>query len=395
LEQGYTVAACAWQADVPKETPDDSDLMTFDVPIATDEGKTIVGPVGCEILVDEPCTLHSLGSRHHRPYEVAPDTEGSATLTHRERPYDAHTPIERAAWTFDRMPDGRPAILYPKGFEPGVLYNLVYTARDPSVVGLGFASTRDFVSCLKYETASFDVLRAGPRINRAHAFGSSQIGRFLRHLLYEGFNEDEQHRKVFDGVVANVAGAGLGSFNHRFAQPSRHASAHFDVYYPTEQFPFTDLPQSDPVTKQTSGILDRCEETDTVPRVFYTNTSTEYWNRSASLTHTDIEGQRDIDIHPSVRIYHFAGTQHGPADLPDTSDTLPGNPVNFRLVHRALLLAIDRWVSENQDPPPSEHGRIDQGTLVKPQDLRASWPEAGIPFPETPRDPRCLDHGPN
>lgn len=388
MEEGWTVAACAWQADVPPEAPDNADLMTLDVPVPTDGGRPITGPVACEILVDAPCDLHSLGSRYHHPYEVAEGTESSASLTVRQRPYDTPEPVDRDAWSFDRLPDGRAAIRYPDGFEPGLIYNLVYTGRDPRVVGLGFVTTRDFVSAIRHDADLF-----GTAVDRTFAFGSSQSGRFLRHLVYEGFNEDEAGRQVFDGLVVNVAGGGLGSFNHRFAQPSRHASAHFDVGYPTEQFPFTDLPQTDPVTGQTAGLLDRCDATGTTPRIFYTNTSTEYWNRSASLTHTDITAARDVDVHPSVRIYHFAGTQHGPADLPAGDNSLPGNPVNFRLAHRALLVALGRWVRDDTPPPDSRHGRIDDGTLVPHDAIRRSWPAIGIPLPEHPRDPRRLDHG--
>ena len=124
-------------------------------------------------------------------------------------------------------------------------------------------------------------------------------------MLYEGFNGDEAGRKVFDGVFANVAGGARGSFNHRFAQPSRHASAHFDALYPTEWFPFTDLPQTDPETQEKGGLLDRCDAAGVTPRIFYTNTSTEYWNRSASLVHTDVSGQEDVEIHSSVRVYQL------------------------------------------------------------------------------------------
>ena len=395
LKQGYTIAACAWQADVPPNTPEDEHLMTFDVPVAIREGRTITGLAGCEILVDESCELHSLGSRYHAPYEMAEGTEGTATLTVREKPYDEHRPIDRGSWQFDRMSDGRPAIRYPQGFVPGSIYNLVYTGRDPKVLGLGFAVTRDFVSCLKYKTDRFECLKDKIRISRVHAFGSSQSGRFLRHFLYEGFNEDERNRKVFDGVIANVAGGAMGSFNHRFAQPSRHASAHFDVTYPTEQFPFTDRPQTDPITGRTAGLLDRCEQSHTVPRIFYTNTSTEYWNRSASLIHTDITGTKDVDVHPSVRIYHFAGTQHGPADLPTVDEEMPGNPVNFRLSHRALLVALDEWVARDVEPPESRHGKISDGTLVDRDRIAIVWPETKWNLPERHRDPLRLDHGPD
>lgn len=392
MEQGYTVAACAWQADVPPRAPDAPDLMTLDVPVPTDGGRPITGPVGCEILVDEPTDLHSLGSRYHLPYEVAEGTESSAILTVRERPFDQPSTIGREAWSFDRFTDGRVAIRLAEGFVPGLIYNLVYIGRDPRVMGLGFIATRDFVSHLKYGDES--IRDTDLCLERAYAFGSSQSGRFLRHLLYEGFNEDELSRQVFDGLIVNVAGGAMGSFNHRFAQPSRHASAHFDVFYPTEQFPFTDLPQEDPLTGGRGGLLDRCTASGTVPKVFYINTSTEYWNRSASLAHTDLKGETDVDVHPSARIYHFAGTQHGPAGLPSGPSALPGNPVNFLLGHRALLVALDDWVREGREPPASAHGRIADGSLVPLDRLREAWPlDEVLPLPALPRDPRRLEHG--
>ena len=307
--------------------------------------------------------------------------DGDAVLTVRAYPYDEAEEIGRDQWAFDRLEDGRAAIRFPQGFEPGRIYNLVYTGKNPTVMGTGFAATRDFVSFLKYGT---DGNPLGNAIERAYAFGSSQSGRFLRHMLYEGFNGDEAGRKVFDGIFANVAGGARGSFNHRFAQPSRHASAHFDALYPTEMFPFTDLPQTDLETQEKGGLLDRCDAAGVTPRVFYTNTSTEYWNRGASLVHTDVDGQEDVEIHPSVRVYHFASTKHGPGDVPKKPrQTVPPNPVNFRYAERALLVALDRWVCEGVDPPESRYGRIADGSLVDADDLN---------FPTIPnlRSPRRM-----
>ena len=381
LEMGYTVAACAWQADVPPVAEDNADLMTLDAPVAV--GAT--GLVGCEILVDETVQVHSLGSRYHWPYEV----EGNeGLLTVREEPYGAARPIDRAAWEFSRLDDGRPAIRYDEGFAPGLIYNLVYTGRDPVVMGTGLAVTRDFVSSLKYGADAPAV------VERAYGFGSSQSGRFLRHLLYQGFNEDEQQRQVFDGLQVNVAGGARGSFNHRFAQPSRHASAHFDALYPTEQFPFADLSQEDPHLGARSGLLDVAEQRGVTPKIFYINSSTEYWNRGASLCHVDVDGRTDLVIHALVRIYHFASTQHGAAELPARPDPLPGNPVDFRLGHRALLQALDAWVREGREPPPSCCGSVRDGTLVDHAAL--GFPDLpGMPPPRLHRRPRRLDHGPD
>lgn len=361
MRQGYTIAACGWQADVPPEAEGATNLMTLDAPVVD-----VTGPVSCEIVVDAETDLHSLGSRYHDPHE--PVKDGDAVLSVRAYPYDEAEEIGRDQWSFDRLKDGRAAIRFPQGFEPGRIYNLVYTGKNPTVMGTGFAATRDFISFLKHGIHGNPL---GNAIERAYAFGSSQSGRFLRHMLYEGFNGDEAGRKVFDGVFANVAGGARGSFNHRFAQPSRHASAHFDALYPTEWFPFTDLSQIDPETGEKGGLLDRCDAAGVTPHIFYTNTSTEYWNRSASLVHTDVNGQEDVEVHPSVRVYHFASTKHGPGDVPKKPrQTVPPNSVNFRYAERALLIALDRWVRGGVAPPESRYGRIADGSLVDAGDLK-------------------------
>jgi hypothetical protein len=383
LREGYTIAACGWQADVPPHAEDTPHLLTLDAPKVD-----VTGPVSCEIVVDAKTDLHSLGSRYHHPYE--PVEDGDAVLTVRAYPYDEPEDVDREQWAFDRLIDGRAAIRFTEGFEPGLIYNLVYTGQNPKVMGTGFAATRDFLSFLKYET---DGNPLGDAIQRVYSFGSSQSGRFLRHMLYEGFNEDETGRQVMDGVFANVAGGARGSFNHRFAQPSRHASAHFDALYPTEWFPFTDLPQTDSETGEQGGLLDRCDATGVTPRIFYTNTSTEYWNRASSLSHTDVMGEVDVDVHPLVRIYHFASAKHGPGDVPQKPrKTVPPNPVNFRYAQRALLVALDRWVREDVDPPKSRYGHIADGTLVDAVDVE--FPIIpNLSLPVRMRRPLRLDWG--
>ena len=398
MERGFTLAAVGWQADVPRHGDEERNLLTLDVPIL--EGVT--GPVACEIVVDAPTDLHSLGSRYHHPYEWSESDVAEATLSLRDEPYATATTLPRESWSFDRLADGRAAIRFPAGFEPGRIYNLVYTGRDPRVMGLGFATTRDFVSFIKHDqiTAAGQPNPLAGHVDRAHAFGSSQSGRFLRHLLHQGFNQDEMDRQVFDGLFINVGGAGLGSFNHRFAQPSRHSSAQVDTFYPTEQFPFHDLPQEDRTVdghSETAGLLDACIANRTTPKIFYTNTSTEYWNRGASLIHTDTAGQVDMAPHPCSRIYHFAGTQHGPGALPTQNDvpgSLPANPVNFHFAFRALACALDAWVLDDITPPASSYPTLAESSLV-PLDA-VNWPPLPeLPLPTHPRQPHRLDWGEN
>src|SRR5262249_672748 len=164
------------------------------------------------------------------------------------------------------------------GFQPNKIYEVVFTSQDPPVAGLGPAAVRDFLSYIKYDSAS--PIKG---MDRAYGFGISQSGRFLRTFLYYGFNQDEGGRKVFDGVMAHVARGGRGGFNNRFAQPSRDAHPFMNFFYPVDIFPFTDLDETDPDTGITGGILDRANKTNTAPKIFYTNTSYEYWGRAASL----------------------------------------------------------------------------------------------------------------
>ncbi len=155
-------------------------------------------------------------------------------------------------------------------------------------------------------------------MNLAIGFGISQSGRWLREFLYDGFNADESGRKVFDGVWADVAGAGRGSFNFRYAQPSRDGWPYLNVFYPTDVFPFTDTDETDPMTGKTGGLLDRARAARVLPKIFFTNDSSEYWGRAASLIHITADGKRDAPISPDTRIYFMAGVQHSPRGLPLT-----------------------------------------------------------------------------
>ena len=262
----------------------------------------------------------------------------------------------------------------PAGFEPHKIYEVVYAGEDPVLVGLGPAAVRDFLSHLKYGRAAAGAPPEKPLIpgiRRAYAFGISQSGRFLRTFLYYGFNQDEAGRQVLDGVIPHVAGAGRGSFNHRFAQPSRDAHPFMNFFYPTDIFPFTDVAQTDPETGLTDGLLRRALTSGMTPRIFYTNSSYEYWGRAASLIHTRLDGKSDAPIPDNVRIYLFAGSQHGPAPFPPsrTIGQQRDNPNDFRWAMRALLVALDRWVSKGEAPPPSLYPRLADGTLVAAEAL--------------------------
>jgi hypothetical protein len=220
----------------------------------------------------------------------------------------------------------------------------------------------------------------------------------LRQFLWDGFNADEQGRQVFDGLMPHVAGGGLGSFNHRFASPTRTNNQHEEHLFPADYFPFAYGEELDPLTDKRDGILSRARATKTVPKVFHTQSSSEYWHRSGSLVHTDPLGKKDSDIPAEVRLYTFGGAQHGAGSGiagPKGSGSLPSNPNDYRPLMRALVMALDAWVKDGTEPPPSVYPRIADGTLVPWQEKQSGWP--GMPrvaYPQVIQTPPGLFRGP-
>jgi hypothetical protein len=383
MEHGYTIVWLGWQFDVPNNPG----LIRLYVPVATDNGKPITGLVRAEFTPDQRTDTMPVADRNHRPYEILNPNDPAMQLTVRDTPAGKHTVIPRNEWT---IRDGK--VRREQGFAPGKLYEIVFTSQNPPVAGLGGAAIRDLISFIKYNGVARDsVLGDQFRIiKRAYAFGVSQSGRYLRKFVYDGFNADEKGRKVFDGVMAHVAGAGRGSFNERFAQPSRDGHPFLNTLYPTDIFPFTDTDETDPLTGQTGGILDRVVKANAVPKIFYTNSSYEYWGRDAALIHISPDGKSDATIPDSTRIYFFAGGQHGPAAFPPAQNNTqnPNNPNDYKWAMRALLEAMDKWVRDGAAPPASVYPRVAQ--LVPPAEVK--FPKiAGLNFPLHPTTAYRMD----
>lgn len=261
--------------------------------------------------------------------------------------------------------------LLPEGTQPtvGSIYEIKYDATKPRVAGIGFAATRDIVSHLRQHPIG------SRRITHTLAFGISQAGRYLRDHIAQGFNADETGARVFDGVLTHVAGIGRVFHNTPFAQPFRTRTWHEDHDFPEVEFPFSATPMDDPITGA-SGALLPGNASD--PRLIETNTSTEYWQKGASLLHTDPLGQQDIQLPAAVRAYLIPGTQHGgKAGMPRDNGPC-ANPRNWHdpmPAVRALLVALDEWVTTGRAPPPSRVPAIADGTLV---------PAAKVAFPPIP-----------
>ncbi len=370
FEQGFTLVWVGWEWDVPRRPG----MLALDGPRIPG----LTGLVRSEIIRNQRTTRGTLGDRAQTPYEVAdPD---AATMTWRDDPTGPRTVVPRSQWRF--LEDGNGVELEP-GFVPGRIYEVIYKGKDPTVTGLGSAAIRDYISYLKQTGV----------VKRAIGFGTSQSGRFMRTFVYEGFNADERGARVFEGVWAHVGGAGRGSFNIRFGQPSRDGHQRLNRFYPTDIFPFSDLPQTD--SGRTDSLLARATAQGVVPKIFYTNGSYEYWGRGASLIHTTVDGKRDFAPGPESRIYYLAGTQHGPNANPVRHDTEnPANPQDYRFALRSLLLAMNAWITSGAAPPDSRLPLIARHELVAPAALR--FPRIpGVHLPKEPYTVYRLDFGPD
>lgn len=396
MKRGVTIVALGWQWDVPPG----GNALHFQPPRVGSPARPITGLVRSDITIDAPTNEiplgHLLGSA--LGYPAANPGDRVNVLTVRDSPTGPRTIVPRSEWQFARLAAGQvvadPRWVYmAKGFAPGKIYEVVYRAKDPVVVGTGLAAVRDIISYLKYDTSAIARVRYGI------GYGVSQTGRFIRHYLYQGFNADERGRVAFDGFFVHTAGAGRGSFNHRFAQPSRDAQPYSTFFYPTDVFPFTSVATRDPVTRQRTGLRDNMRGSRPT-KIFYVDGGYEYWGRAASLTHTTPDGKHDAGFLPTERRYVISSAQHSsPAGWPPPdslkiagTDTYRGDPLDQRLALRALMSSLIDWVALKKDPPPSIFPTLSGGNLVPAAELQL--PKIpNLPVARVPYQPHHLDFG--
>jgi hypothetical protein len=399
LRRGFTVVSLGWQWD----TTGPGTLRLY-APVAQENGKTITGLVRGDLMLSKAMPDVPLGHLivdriGGSEYPVSYPHDPRNALTVRDSRNGPRRAIPASEWQFAHLVEGKLVssdrfIHLNGGFQPGKIYEYVYVAADPVVAGLGFAAFRDFASYVKHNSAAI-----APAL-RVYGQGSSQTGRFLRDFLYQGFNADEEGRIALDGVLVNIAGAGRGSFNLRFAQPSRDGQPTSSIFFPTDLFPFTDLPERDPITGEVGGLLDRATADKVVPKIFFLSSSYEYWGRAAALIHISADGKRDVPLSDHVRIYHFTGLQHGGGPFPAVKGD--GNlfgqqlqsPLTQKYLGRAMISNMDAWVRDNVPPPASSYPRIDDGTLV-PLSKYAFPRIPGVNLPHDANEAWRLDFGPN
>ena len=365
LKRGFTVIAIGWEFDVAAR----SGAIRVSLPVATDNGAPITGTVRAAFTPDRrDINYTATDVAAYPPFDV---NDPAATLTVRDGVSAKATTIPHGEWKIAGN-----VITLQSGFEPGRNYELTYKGVNPPVSGLGLAAVRDITSHAKY---------GGQQpLKYAIGLGVSQTGRLLRTFLYNGMNTDEKGRQVFDGVMAHIAGGARLDVNRRWATPTGLGT------YTATAFPFADAAQKDPVSGVTDGLLDNPRARTNQPKIFYTNTGVEYWGggRSAALIHTTADGAKDIMLPGNVRAYLFAGSQHGPSTFPppEGQGQQKANPTDYWWSMRALLVAMQKWVTDGTQPPASQYPKLSDATLTK---------MSGESFPSIPgvQSPKTLTAG--
>ena len=371
MRDGYTLVSVGWEFDIPKK----KGLILLEAPLASDNGKPITGWItpGPWFIPDKVVQSYNYASGDFTPaYPPLDLNDPSYRLTERPALVSAPRLISRADWRFGHLENGKvvsdPNWLTTKGgFKPGMVYQVTYESKEPPVAGVGFAAVRDFASAVKYKA---DAIVHGKYV---YTFGASQVGRWQRQMLYEGFTVDEQGRKAVDALFVQTGGTGLGSFNERWAQPDELGS------YTQTKFPIRYEATTDPVTGRRDGLGVRIPA-GLVPKIFLVDTESECYDRGrvSSLRAISLDGTQDLPDPPNMRIFLLAGAKHGSGSWPPAeSETqqLRIDPLDYRWAQRALLSSLDKWVRQGVEPPASRHPTLSDHTAIHHSEIK---------FPDVP-----------
>ncbi len=399
LRQGYTLAWVGWSAGIPAG----AGRLIAQLPIALQNGQPITGTVltvywDAEFGGSTPFTLPLSGYSIFNSFASVSTNPTAAQAELRVRPSDSVRPsgpaipegmvVPAAQWSFAKCPNGPPGtpsatdICLAGGFQNNQVYEIVYQATGSPISGLGYVTTRDFVSFLR-KAAMDDAGTPNPvaGVSRTLCHGYSISGQYLRDFVYQGFNEDEQGKQVCDGMMVHSAGAQKAALNYRFASDPNSTpfrSQHAARGAPETNFPRSYSMRNDPLSGVSDGLLKR---PSTDPKIMHVNSSTEYWERRGSLLDTDENGITDLVESANVRRYLISGTQHS-----STQGALPtygvanrqcqelSNTFHRGSVMRALLVGLDAWVRTGTAPPASLGPRLSDGTLVESDRSATGFP---------------------
>ena len=371
--RGYTTVWSGWEHNLGQLT---GFTATANFPVARDPGNTTITGPSYEYIVTG-------GASFALQYAAASETQGApdAVLTHRVHLNDPPQVVPNSGWAYT---DGnRTAIKLTTGnFTNNDIYEFSYIAKDPIVNGLGLAAIRDFNSFLRYSTQD-DNGTSNPIFgytDRIYTETSSQPGRTLNDFVHLGFNEDENHKKVFDGMMQWIAAGDGLNMNYRWSQTKRTNRNRQDLLYLEGLYPFANVPTFDPISNTSDWRYKRCEQTNTCPLAMEFYSANEYWVKAGSLMSTDPTGTEDLPDHPMTRLYLLSSKQHGGAGNPTSRGACQQflNPLDSAAVQRALWIDLDEWSTRGVRPPNSQVPKLRDGTLVPP------LPQSAVGFPSIP-----------
>ena len=376
MREGYTIVAVGWEFEVRKAR--DKNLIGAQVPIATDNGKPITGWVSPWFIPDKSSASYDYtGDDNTDVYPPLDLNNPAYRLTVREGWVATQHLIPREDWQFAKTENGQSSsnpnwLTVKGGFKAGMTYQFTYESKNPPVAGLGFAALRDMASAIKNNADAIVHARY------VYTYGASQVGRYERQLVYEGFTTDEQGRQAIDALFIHTGGTSFGSFNRRFALPNELGS------FTETVFPIRYELTTDPATGKRDGLGARVPA-GLEPKIFFVDSGSEYWDRGrvAALRHLSMDGLEDLPDPPNVRIFTLAGAKHGPGSWPpadSATQPLKVNPNDYRWAQRGLLAALDQWTRKGVAPPPSRHPQLSDHTLVAQRDIKypnmpaVQWP---------------------
>jgi hypothetical protein len=253
----------------------------------------------------------------------------------------------------------------------------MYTARNPTVNTIGLAAIRDFNAWLRYETTD-SAGNANPLagdVRRIYTEVVSQPGRTLNDFTHLGFNQAENGKIVFDGMLQWIAAGDGLSMNFRFSQPGRTERNRQEHLFNEAVFPFANVMTKDPFTGIRDSRFARCEMSHTCPVAMEIYSANEYWVKAASLLHTTPDGKKDLPDSPFARNYFISSHQHGTGSATSKGNCQQfQNPLNSAPVQRALWIAMDEWVTQGREPPESRVPTFHDKTLVPPSQSAVGFP---------------------
>jgi Alpha/beta hydrolase domain len=376
MSLGYTIVSNGWDFGASG-----FDSMKITVPVAKNPGGSAITGRSYEYIVFDNATSTS----YTLAYPAATLDKSQATLTVRARLDDAPITVPATGWEYTSLA-GMAIRLVNQPFQQSAIYEFTYTAKDPVVAAIGLAATRDFVSFLRHATAAQGNPLAGD-VQHTFSYSISQPSRTLNDFQALGFNEDENGRPVFDGILSHTGGGSGDAINYRFAQTGRTERNRQNHLYPEGVFPFAHQVLTDHLSGKTGGRSERCTASNTCPKRFEVNTANEYWVKAGSLLHTDTRG-KDLKDPENVRFYLISGLSHGVGDITDGGICQQfTNAVSPYAVHRALLVALDGWVSDGTTPPKSEvprHSDKSASAVLQPGSQTGVVPQAALEWPTIP-----------